>query len=208
MPNTTKAKTCKTSQIKIYFARRKNFRISGRQRRNDVTGAVTSACVRSSTQTSRCSIVDCQSQRLADATQHCVTLSLKLRPPNPVAVSTGKAQRLAGLFCLLCACVCVCVGGSSYRMQCQVCARQCELTRWERYGCARPRSLRFCQHTCYFLRGCCCCCCLLAQGNYVGCGVLSQRSPAFSFCDDEFRSFVIYPVCACVLHIPPISLSE
>ena len=35
----SKAKAPKTSQIKIYFARRKNFRISGRQRKNDVTAA-------------------------------------------------------------------------------------------------------------------------------------------------------------------------
>jgi hypothetical protein len=38
----SKAKAFKTSQIKIYFARRKNFRISGRQRKNDVTAA----CIR------------------------------------------------------------------------------------------------------------------------------------------------------------------
>ena len=35
----SKAKDSKTPQIKIYFARRKNFRISGRQRKNDVTAA-------------------------------------------------------------------------------------------------------------------------------------------------------------------------
>ena len=38
----SKAKYSKTSQIKIYFAGRKNFRISGRQRKNDFTAA----CIR------------------------------------------------------------------------------------------------------------------------------------------------------------------
>ena len=38
----TKVKTSKTSQIKLYFLRRKNFRVSGRQRKIDVTAA----CIR------------------------------------------------------------------------------------------------------------------------------------------------------------------